>query len=201
MDTSNLKFKSSFSRPLDSAWKMKQFTFMIILVLIVENVEMLKEFKIKRLNFDVDPEFFKVIREPRNKTHDGAIKINILRDLPNLHFQMILKAINSNIIIFNKTINFCFFRRQKNSNIMFRLLFANVASTVKFKIECPFKKGVYEIEARPFETAKTSSLFLPGYIPINEKILFNPTAFTEIKGQVKTIFNSSEIWRIVEVDD
>lgn len=114
---------------------------------------------------------------------------------------MILKAMKSNIIIFNKTINFCFFSRQKNSNIIFRILFANVGSTAKFKFECPFKKGLYEFEARPFETVKTTSLFLPGYMPINEEIFYNPISFTKIKGQVKTIFNTSEVWRIVEVDD
>ena len=78
--------------------------------------------------------------EDSNSTFIGTVKVTLLQDFRFLAANITVMSLKSKIIYFDKTINACFFAKQRKSNLIFRFMLDDVFKYANFRFECPFKK-------------------------------------------------------------
>ena len=75
-----------------------------------------------------------------NSTFLGAARLILLQDIPNLQANMTITSTKQKNFSFERSINACFFAKQRKSNLFFRFIFDDVFKYAAFRFECPFKK-------------------------------------------------------------
>lgn len=121
----------------------------------------------------------------------------LLRDIPNVHIKFGLK-LNHNFQLLSTTINSCSFERQIRENVFLRMWAEDTLKYLKFKVQCPFKQGYYEIGEH--QVAGEGFGNLPAFIHVGDTIDFFYSFNIKLKGQMLEFFSCNGTWTYLLAD-
>jgi hypothetical protein len=175
-------------------------------------------FEITNAKFDwkCNAKYLNVTHEPTKHMETGNWNLQLLKDLPNLHVDKLIrnalfklfffffqlhvyvKLQKSETILVNHSINLCYLRKTRNANMFLRKLMDVLTTNLDFTFKCPFKKGNYtKKNVITFTDINHPDVYIPSFIRKKlelEVVEINYEFKTKKNGELEVLFAVKELW-------
>ncbi|CAO1404866.1 unnamed protein product [Diamesa tonsa] len=152
-------------------------------------------FNKKFLNLTVDLTNWKNKTRKNPPTLSLAIDAWLFRDMTNAMLMVKVKHVQSGNVLFDQSVNVCQFSKLRN-NMMSKGLFNEINKNVAFKIECPFRKGNYQVKSGPF-----SEQFFPSFIQPDDPFETRIEIKSKVGNRLESLAVLTQKWEILETKD